>query len=79
MPMRWCKMPSGKMNPLNLEEVDVSVKGCVAFSRDSESGVVVRDIDREDLAQLQRWAAEGRSFHLSHFATCEHRQEHRKA
>ena len=81
-PLQWCVMdPSGKRNPLNVDEVDpVAVSGAVAFNPRTGKG---RSITAENLTEALGWAEHGATFHLSHFVDCpqrgQFRQEKRQA
>lgn len=67
-PMLWARMPSGRLNPLNVEQVTPEVgKGVTAFNPQTGHGFPITFACIEDCA---RWAEQGVTFHTSHFATC---------
>lgn len=67
-PMIWAKMPSGRANPLNADQVPPEVgKGVIAFNPDTGHGMPVTFsvIDR-----CAAWAEAGITFHTSHWSSC---------
>lgn len=74
--MLWAKMPSGKSNPLNVAEVEPRTKaGVFAYQATTGRGVALKETN---IGEVERWKAEGVSFHLSHFATCPQRGQFRR-
>lgn len=75
-PMLWARMPSGRLNPLNVAEVEPEVgKGVTAFNPDTGNGVPVTFAV---IGSCPGWAAAGVTFHTSHFSDCPERQRFRK-
>ena len=69
--MLWARMPSGRLNPLNVDEVQPEPgAGVVAFNPATGNGVPVINANAHD---CPRWAEHGATFHTSHFATCPER------
>lgn len=70
-PMIWARMPSGRLNPLNVDQVQPEPgKGVVAFNPSTGRGVPVINANIDDCA---RWAERGVTFHTSHFSDCPER------
>jgi hypothetical protein len=85
-PMIWAKMPSGRSNPLNVEEVAEFAKldgdklaplpGITAYNRVSGNGMPIT-YSNIDAAVL--WAeSEHVTFHTSHFSDCPERQKFKR-
>lgn len=79
--MRAAEMPSGSMNPLDLDELPLDVvldgaKGVVAYF-DGRG----RSVTKAALAagEPREWAERGATFHVSHFATCPERKRFKRA
>lgn len=74
--MLWARMPSGRPNPLNVAEVMPEVgKGVIAFNPDTGRGMPVTDAV---IGSCPGWAAQGVTFHTSHFSDCPKRERFRK-
>lgn len=78
--MRAAQMPSGSMNPLDLDEIPLDVvlegaKGVVAYF-DGRGRSVTKAA--RAAGEPQAWAAKGATFHVSHFATCPERHRFKK-
>lgn len=75
--MIWATMPSGRANPLNVEEVKPEAgKGVVAYNPATGGGIPV--IGANVPGDVERWAAAGATYHASHFATCPRRGEFKR-
>lgn len=69
-------MPSGRANPLNTETVTPEVgKGVIAYNPKTGKGLPVTYAVIHD---CERWAAQGVTFHTSHFATCPERERFKR-
>jgi hypothetical protein len=74
--MIWARMPSGKLNPLNVEQVEPAAgKGVVAFNPRTGRAVPVIAANLDDCA---RWGEHGATFHTSHFSDCPNRGQFRR-
>src|SRR5688500_17597483 len=69
------KMPSGRYNPVNVREADPT-PGSVAVNPETGGGIALKG---EHMELTEEWAAQGVTFHLSHFADCPKAEEFRKA
>jgi hypothetical protein len=81
--MRAALMPSGKMNPLDLEgvplaDVEAGAKGVFAYYPPNGHGLSLTKARVEE-GKPAKYAAAGCTFHVSHFATCPERAKFRKA
>lgn len=69
----WAKMPSGKLNPLNVEEVaPAAAGGVIAYNAETGGGM---PLSADNAGQWEAWRQAGATFHTSHFATCVARQK----
>ncbi len=75
-PMLWATMPSGRANPLNVDEVEPEAsKGVVAFNPRTGHAVPVTYAEIEHCAD---WAEQGVTFHTSHFSDCPARERFKR-
>jgi hypothetical protein len=76
-PIQWAKMGSGKMNPLDVEQVPAEAKkGVIAFNPRTGAG---SSVTVKNLADCAMWREKGATFHISHFATCPKAQRFKRA
>lgn len=74
--IQWGKMPTGAMNPLNLDRVAPDVgQGVVAYNPKRGTATMVT---AENIMECAKWAELGVTFHTSHFATCPEREQFRQ-
>lgn len=79
--MRGALMPSGSVNPLDLDEIPLDVvlegaKGVVAYFDGRGRSVTKAVLANE--GELEGWVARGATLHLSHFATCPERKRFKR-
>lgn len=82
--MRGAEMPSGSVNPLDLDEIPLDVvlegaKGIVAYNPANGHGIsITKKVRAESADCLPVWAEKGVTFHVSHFATCPERKRFKR-
>lgn len=80
--MRGALMPSGSVNPLDLEEIPLAevqagAKGVFAYYPGNGHGMSMTKA-RVAEGKPAEYAAQGCTFHVSHFATCPERKRFKR-
>lgn len=75
----WATMKlTSKRNPLDPDPVTV-VKAKAGIIAYNPATGAAQSVTAANILQTALWASRGVTFHLSHWATCPDREEHRKA